>query len=328
MRHTALPIVLAAVLVAGCNKEDSDATAAKSASQTAVRVNGDEITVHQINMVLERQPNLKPEQTDQASRTVLESLIDQELAVQQAVETKLDRDPQIVQLLDASRRNLLARAYLERTAASKMSAPTTDEITKYYGEHPALFSKRRVFMLQEYGIQGTQEQINDVLPKLRSTTTVQGFGQVLGASGLKFAVNQVTQPAEALPLNIVDAFADIKDGQALYQQLPEGLKAVLVVASQAKPLTIEQARPVIARYLAETKRRELMAAETKALRTGAKVEYIGKFAEPAAAASAPASAAAPAPVQVPTPADQDKPAASEPGLNLDEDALKKGLSGL
>ena len=44
----------------------------KGASQTAVKVNKSEVTVHQINFVLQQQRNIRPEQTDAASRQILE----------------------------------------------------------------------------------------------------------------------------------------------------------------------------------------------------------------------------------------------------------------
>ena len=78
-----LPIVVAAALVAGCgDKGKSDS----KASQAAARVNGEEITVHQINLLLERQNGLKPEQVDAARSQALEGLIDQQLAVAKAEE--------------------------------------------------------------------------------------------------------------------------------------------------------------------------------------------------------------------------------------------------
>ena len=96
-----LPVVVAASLAAGCSKSSHDG----KASQAAARVNGDEITVHQINQLLERQQGLKPEQAEAAGRQALEGLIDQQLAVAKAEEQKLDRDPQVVQLLDSTRRD-------------------------------------------------------------------------------------------------------------------------------------------------------------------------------------------------------------------------------
>ena len=70
---------LVAGLLAGCgDKKD------KASSQTAAKVNKEEITVHQINQLLAQQRGLAPAQAASASAQVLERLIDQELALQKA----------------------------------------------------------------------------------------------------------------------------------------------------------------------------------------------------------------------------------------------------
>ncbi len=310
-RLALVPALIAATLATGCGDDKNKAT------QAAARVNGQEVTVHQINLVLERQQGLKPEQADAASRQILEGLIDQEVAVQKAEETKLDRDPKIVQLLDATRRGLLARAYYERASASAVAAPSTDEIKKYFEANPGLFADRRIYMLQEFSIQGDPAQTKDLQGKLEATTSAQQFAEVLKASGLKFGVNQVTQPAESLPLALVSRINALKDGQALYEQVGGGMKSVLIVASRPQPLNFEQSKPLIERFLTESKRSEWLKTHAKDLRTAAKVEYLGKFAEKAASAPAAASAATVAPA-----------AASEAASGLDSEAMNKGLSGL
>ncbi|MEY2838723.1 MAG: peptidyl-prolyl cis-trans isomerase, EpsD family [Pseudomonadota bacterium] len=310
-RLALVPAVIAAAVLAGCGGDKGES---KSASQTAARVNGEELTVHQINLLLERQPGLRPEQADAMSRQVLEGLIDQQLAVEKAVEGKVDRDPKIVQLLDAQRRATLAQAYMQKAAGAGVGTPSGEDIRKYFDSKPALFSARRLYMIQEFTIQGDANQTKDLQAKLEAGSSPQQFGETLKASGLKFNVNQVTQPAENLPLNLIDRISALKDGQALYQQGNGGMKAILVVASREQPLTYEQAKPLIERYLSETRRQEWMQKHVKDLRTAAKVEYIGKFAEKAASG---ATAAPVAPESV-------APAAS----GLDANALSKGLSGL
>lgn len=314
-RLALVPALVTAALLAGCG---GDKGGEKGASQAAAKVNGEELTVHQINLMLERQPNLRPEQADAAGRAMLEGLIDQQIAVEKAIEQKLDRDPKIVQLLDAQRRATLAQAYLQKAAGSGVSAPSAEEVKKYFDEKTALFSNRRLYMLQEFSIQGTPEQTKALQAKLESTSTPQDFAEALKGSGLKFGVSQVTQPSENLPLNLVDRIGALKDGQALYQQGNGGMKAILVVASRPQPLTFDQSKPLIERFLTETRRQEWMQKHVKDLRAAAKVEYVGKFAEKPASGAASAAPVAPAP----------EATASAATGTLDANSLSKGLSGL
>ncbi len=324
-----VPIALAALTLTGCG--DDSENKSKGASQAAARVNKDEITVHQINQLLERQQGLKPEQTDAASRQILEGLIDQQLAVEKAEEQKLDRDPQVVQMLDAMRRNVLARAFLERSASSGAGTPGADEIRKYFDSKPALFSERRVYALQEFTVPGTPEQTGPLLEKLKASKTAESFIEIMKASGVKFNATQTTQAAENLPLGLIDQLLKVNDGEAMFITAKDGFKALLVVASKSQPVTFEQAKPAIEQFLTAERRREFTQKEMKNLRAAAKIEYIGKFAEKpsssaagaASSASEPLAAPAPAPVPVPAP----EPAASA-STTLDPSSLSKGLSGL
>ncbi len=73
-----------------------DKESKKPTSQVAAKVNAEEISVHQINYVLSRTPALANVPADKAPavrREVPNKLIDQQLACQQAIESKLDRSP-------------------------------------------------------------------------------------------------------------------------------------------------------------------------------------------------------------------------------------------
>ena len=67
---------------------------------------------------------------------------------------------------------------------------------------------------------------------------------------------------------------------------PEGLLVVVVADSQRQPVKLEQAQPAIARMLQQQERQKAVSAEVKALKSGAKIEYLGAYAE---ALSAPAA---------------------------------------
>ena len=277
-----LAVLASAVLLSACGGGD------KGASQTAAKVNKDEVTVHQINFVLQQQRGLKPEQADAAGRQVLERLIDQQLALQKADDLKLDRDPRVVQQLEAARREILARAYAEKIGEAAPK-PTPEEIKKYYDEKPALFRDRRVYSIQEIAIEATPAQVTELREKLTASANINEFVEYLKAKELRFTGNQAVRAAEQLPLNSLDTFARMKDGQALIVPTATGAQVVVLAGSRSQPVGEEQARPAIEQYLLNERKRKLVEDDVKALRAAAKLEYVGKFAEPAA--SAPASAA-------------------------------------
>lgn len=319
-----MPVVVAAALTAGCGGGDDKPEG--KASQAAARVNDTEITVHQINQVLERQQGLRPEQAEAASRQVLEGLIDQQLAVAKAEEQKLDRDPQVMQLLEATRRNILARSYLEKAATAGAVAPTPDDARKYFDSKPALFSQRKIYALQEFTVPAKPEETKAIIETLKKARTPAEYAEVIKAAGLKFTTQQVTQAAESLPMAITEPLSKVNDGESLFITAKDGFKAILVVASKSQPVTFEQAKPAIEQFLTAERRREFVQKEVKSMRQAAKIEYIGKFAEKPASGAAAASGASASVAATPTIAASAADAASAPAV--DADALNKGLSGL
>jgi EpsD family peptidyl-prolyl cis-trans isomerase len=304
-RVSLLAAVAAAVLLAACGGDKGD-----KASQTAAKVNKEEITVHQINFVLQRQPGLKPEQAEAASRQVLERLVDQELAVQKAQEQKLDRDPRVVQQIEAAKREIIARAYVERVGEA-VAKPSSDEISKYYAEKPALFKDRRIYSLQELQIEAKPEQLDALRAQLAGAKSLNEFAEYLKANDFRFNGNQAVRAAEQLPLGSVDTIARMKDGDSMVSTNPTGLTVLFLVGSRSQPVDEARARPAIEAFLLNQRKAEVVQKDIKALRDSSKIEYVGKFAEPApAAASAPAPATAPVPLEAPAPAASGLDAAS------------------
>lgn len=288
-----LAVIAVAALLAACGDK-----AGAPATQTAAKVNKDEITVHQINFVLQQQRNLRPEQAEAAGKQILDRLIDQQLALQKAEETKLDRDPRVMQQIEAARREIVARAYLEKVGEAAPK-PTPEEIKKYYDEKPALFSQRRIYQIQEIGIEASPDRLPEIRERLAAAKNVNDFVAYLQSSGLRFSGNQAVRAAEQLPLSSLDALAKLQDGQSLVLPTATGAQVVVLAGSRMQPVSEEQARPAIEQFLLNERRRKLVEDDIKALRAAAKIEYVGKFAEAArggasAPSGQPAAAATPA----------------------------------
>lgn len=308
-------VALAVLGLAACGKDDKPA----GATQVAAKVNSTEISVHQVNFVLQRSgvQTQTPEQAAAVKKAALERLVDQQLAVDQAVEKKLDRQPDVVLALELARREVLARAFAE-SVASGLTKPSEDEAKKYYADNPALFKERRVYNLQEIIVSanaGVTKDIKDMVAAGKSMDDIAGF---LKGKNVQAAGGAAQRAAEQIPLEVLPKIAAIKDGQTVVLENGQAVTVVRVAASAAQPVSEAQALPRIVQFLATQRNNEAVQKEMKQLREKAKVTYSGEFA----AATAPAAAPAAAP-SVTAPAGN----AGAPAGTTDS-SIEKGLKGL
>jgi len=286
MLRAPLALLMLAVLTAACGE-----TKDKAPGEVAAIVDRHEIGVRQVEQVLQQQQRgLRPEQAEAAGRQVLERLIDQQLAVQKAGQLKLADEPRVAQALEAARREVLARAYLEKVGEGA-ATPTPDEVQKFYEERPQLFAQRRVYNLQELVIEARPEQVAALREQLANSRSIAEYVEWLRANDFRFGANQAVRAAEQLPGNSLTAIARLADGQALLLPTPTGATVVVRAGSREQPVTLEQARPAIEQQILAERRRRLAEDDLKALRSAAKIEYAGRFAGgPGAAASAASTA--------------------------------------
>lgn len=320
-RPVALALCMTAAALcglAGCGKKEGLAT------QVAAKVNDGEISVHQVNLVLQRQPDVPAEQAQAAGRAALDRLVQLELAVQKAHETKLDRDPQVVQAIDLARREILARTYIDRLAES-VSRPSMQEIEQFYAAQPALFKDRKVYSVQQIVIATTDANQRDLQGKLESAGSGQAMVAELVNGGIAFTSSTATRPSEDWPLAVLDALKKLGPGQSLF--LPQGneLRVLQLREATPAPRPLDEARSAIEQYLINQNKQKKVDAELAAMRAAATVSYLGKFAE-----AGPGTAAAVAPpAAAPVAAAASAPATSASSTTeLDAQALSKGIRGL
>ncbi len=269
----------AVLLLAGCG-----ADAPVVDSQVAVRVNKGEISVHQVQAVLKRQPRLLAEQPEAAAAKVLEVLIDQELAAQAAVEKGLERDPDVVQALALARREVLARAYQEQLANTAVG-PTSDEVDRYYASRPEVFAQRRLYTIQEFAIDASPAQAAGLTALAQRARSADEVEKLLRDAGLNQRSRRFVQAAEDVPAIVLGPLSKLDKGQSLAITQGTVPRIFTVLDVQGAPIERRQAVDSIAAYLANERRRQLVAPVMKGLRDSAQLGYLGAFAK----ANAPAS---------------------------------------
>lgn len=269
---TCLTFVLAVLTGCGRNEAKSQAT------QLAVQVNSEEITVHQINAMLARTPDVTPESAPQAKRQILDRLVDQQLAVQQALRRKLDRSPEVLQALEAARAEILARAFADAIARTQPK-PTAAEMSRYYAEHPELFAQRRVFVLEEINVARTDGGIAGLKEQVSRSPSMQDIAAWLTSRSFKFTEARGVRTAEQIPLETLPRLQAMKEGEMQAFDSGAGkFQVIRVVAAKPAPVDEATAAPRIQQFLFNRRVNEALVKEMKQFRDTAKIKYLGEFA--------------------------------------------------
>lgn len=267
------------LVLAGCGSGASEPS-----SQTAVLVNQQEVSVHQLQHALQTQPRLSAEAPELATRKVLDALVEQELAAQAARSDGIDKDPRFVQAFEAARRELLARSYQDRLA-ERAVGPSSDAIDRYYDAHPGLFAQRRLYTLQETTLRADAAMRARLAQVSRTARDPKEFAELIKGSGGAQRTRQFVQAAEDLPMGLVEALARFEEGQSLVVNGNETARIVTVVRFQLAPLDKRAAKDMIEAHLLNEQRRRLVAEGMRTLRDKATIQYASAFAPVASAAA-------------------------------------------
>lgn len=314
-----LPLAAAAAAVLGL-AACGDGGGAGGASQVAATVNGEEITVHQINHVLRTSRGVTEANIEQVRREILDRLIQRELLVQHAVAQALDHDPTVLQDLDAARRDVIARAAMGREADA---APKPDggAVRAFYREHPDLFAGRRLYRFDEIRFAQLPDGKAELIDGLeRAPSLREAVARVRKAGGDVAVIANVQRPTEHLPPAVRQRLASMKAGQLLRYDSREGIVVAELRDVIDAPLNEEQATPAIEQILSIRARQEQMAAASRRLREAATIAYHGSYERPAGATDAPAEA----PGATEAPAAGASPTASTPSAAATAPAAQGG----
>lgn len=276
-------VLVIAATISACDSRDKTA----EPTQVAVRVNSQDISIHQVEAVLEGQPNLVARFGDQAPKRVLNSLVEQELAAQAAKSAGLDHSPQVLQALELAKREVLARAYQDKLAG-KAVEPGSNEVDRYYESKPELFAQRKRYTLQDTVVEVPADQFADLSNRVRQLSKLEDVEPLLRNAGLRYSTRAQTRFAEELPTTLLAKIVPLAPGQSVAVERDGGAEIFTMVHSDSVPLSLATARPTIKAFLLQERRRELVEQGMKTLRDAAKVEYVTmptKASEPTRASS-------------------------------------------
>lgn len=263
-----------ALLLCACDASETK----KPLTQVAAKVNGEEISIHQINAVLSRVQSGPDASPDQLRHEVLAKLIDQQVLYAQAAEKKFDRDPKVMMLVDSARREIVARAYMDSLLAGQAKVGPS-EVRAYYVENPALFSQRKIYNIEEMVLPVSPEVLEPLQRMTAAGASMQEIAKYLAGQRIEFKSVEGVRKAEQIPLEILPRLADMSDGKVGVFESGKRYYVIRVVSSQTAPISESEARPHIEVFLDNQQAQRMVAQEVKRLKANARIEYLGDFAK-------------------------------------------------
>lgn len=276
-----LLVATAGAALAGC---DSSTEGGKK-GQVVASVNGEELTIHQLNARLQNVQLPPGVDAKAVQRQALDTLIDEEILVQKAKDANLDRDPQIMQRLDQARRSVLAQAYMQREVGTPKATSAAD-IRKFYDDNPGLFAQRRRYALVEVAAKPTSPAAAESYRTYFNgkDSTLEGLMARLKADKVQGAAGTSIRNAEDLPLQIVPVFAKMKVGDKAFYQTGPVEHFIQVRNIQDSPVAYEQAQPRIEAFIKQSAQAKAVQDKLAELKKGAKIVYKTGYEAPAALA--------------------------------------------
>jgi peptidyl-prolyl cis-trans isomerase C len=273
-------MLVAAAGLSACGSKD------KKAGQSLVRVDSEEITMLQINDELKR-AGVQAGQQEAASKPLLESLIDRQLILAEAMRNKIDRTPEVMQAIERAKAQIIAQAYLQNVV-SKTAKPSKAEIDDYFQKHPEFFTKRKEFDLKQlvFANKNFSDELRLFIDSAKSLDEVAAW---MDRHGVLYARGQTTRSTADLPQPAVAKLLELPEGELFL--VNEGSNRVLNIITSIKdsPVTAMNAAPQIEQFLINKMSKEAAEVEIAHLRSLAKIEYLNASAPVAAPAQAAAA---------------------------------------
>lgn len=276
--NVGIACLLGAILLAGCQKE--------ATGQVAAVVNGDEITLQEVNAELAGMQIPDGADKTQAQRAALQRIIDRRLLAQAARNDGIDKTPEFLirrrQLEDA----LLVQLLGQRTGRST-AVPDTAAVQTFIAKNPAVFNGRTIYTVDR--IQFPVPSNLQSLKALEQDHSMDAVAARLRQMGIQFTRGSAQMDSAQLGQERLDRIRALPQGEPFV--LPEaGLVTIAVITgSQAQPVEGDQARPVAVQIMRNQSLSAAMKQRLEAEKAAAKIKYQKGLSPAAPVAAATAS---------------------------------------
>ena len=262
-------LVTALLVTSGCGK--------KATGQVVAVVNGDEITLDELNAEL-NSVNL-PASADKklAMRQLLQQVVDRRLLAQTAKEQGLDRDPAYVTQQRRMNEDLLVRMYAKKSADT-IPVPTAAEIDKYIAEHPLVFGSRTRYKLDQIRFEMPADPSK--LKALEADHSMEAITARLTSMGIKFQRGNSALDSGAVAPAALKQVTSLPPGEPFITPAGRQIAVSVITGTEPLPVPEAQVRPLAVQALRNETLNKIGESRLKEARAKGKIEYQPGYEAP------------------------------------------------
>ncbi|HWI86031.1 MAG TPA: SurA N-terminal domain-containing protein [Sphingomonas sp.] len=256
-----------AALVAGCHRGAPE-------GQVAAKVNGDEVTLQELNTEL--QAANVPEGMDKklAQREALQQIVDRKLLLEAAREKKIDKSPEFQSQKLRTDEILLAQAYA-RQQMSAVPVPNDSDIIKFMTDRPNAFAKREQLQLDQIRFR-TPKDIQQIR-KLQGDHSLDAVAAHLTSLGIKFERGPNALDTAQVPTEMVNKINELAAGEPFVLPGNGFITVNVIIGRRAIANDPVQARQAAVGAWRQQRFQSLIADQLKTLKSTAKITYQAGF---------------------------------------------------
>jgi len=271
--RTLFLLAAAAVALAACGDKTPDAPT----GQVVAILDGQEITVLEVNAELQGTP-IPPNMTRRdAEKVALNNIITRRMLSKAAEERELTKKPDFLMQERRTAEQLRVQA-LARDIATKVAAPTRDEADKFINENPWMFRDRKFFILDQI-----QFLRPDTMQKLgfESAKTMAEIEAILNTNKIAFRRQPASLDALGANPNFIREVTKVLDKNPqelfMFASRPQGAPAPVVLVNQVKdtrlqPFVGDEARTYAINFLRNERTQAALGAEVEKQQKAAKAK--------------------------------------------------------
>jgi EpsD family peptidyl-prolyl cis-trans isomerase len=288
--------VVAGLALVGCGKkQDAEAVV----GQVIAHVGPDDVTKQELDNELSLARVPVDKRSDEVVKAALTQIVERKYLVQQAIASKLDREPTIHLDLLRAREGVLASAFSQRDLGTKISTISKSEEDSYIQAHPTQFANRQIFQIEQISFP-PQKNMDEITAATKDYKSLDQVSAKLNELGIKFNRGTGTLDSATLPAELVKPLEGRKPDDIFFIRSRTAATFFKVISQDAKPLTGDDADAYAKRLmtsdLARKNNQDTVAAGLAATKYEGDYSRIMSIASPT---SAPTANEAPVPAEPP-----------------------------